>query len=145
MSLKLFKVSMDKSFINFKSNMFFLNLFMAKGELCWFFLHRSQYSWTERSWFLIGPNNIYSTALSSIIWTSTSEVNMMSRMCLENDHGWKKSWLKKKLWLEKNVLVSMCDINLMPTVDVNLMVTVHVIKTFIFYLWLMINWRQLLI
>ena len=34
----------------------------------------------------------------------------------------------------------MCDINLMPTVDVNFMSTVHVTKTFLFDLWLMVSW-----
>ena len=41
-------------------------------------------------------------------------------------------------------VTSMCDINLMPTVEVTLTSTVDVTKTFVFDLWLMVNWHQLL-
>ena len=73
---------------------------------------------------------------------------MMSRLCLENDHWQTKSWQKticveNKFWV-KLMLISMYDINLMPTVDVNLMLTVDVSKTFILDLWLMVNGYQLL-
>ena len=40
-------------------------------------------------------------------------------------------------------LMSMFNINLMPTVDVNLMLTVEVTKTLIFDLWLMVRCQLL--
>ena len=41
--------------------------------------------------------------------------------------------------------MSMCDINLMPTGDVNLTSTVDITKTFRFDLWLMVSWCQLIL
>ena len=56
---------------------------------------------------------------------------MMSEMCLENYH-WQK-YLVKIIWLKKHfywkkMLMPMCDINLIPTVDGNLMLTVDITK-----------------
>ena len=44
--------------------------------------------------------------IANILWTSTHEVNMMSRMCLENDH-WQKP-LGKHILVEKNVWLKKC-------------------------------------
>ena len=66
--------------------------------------------------------------------------------CLENDL-WQKNLgknnvVEKTFLVEKQCLMSMCDINLIPTVDVNLMSTVNVSKHFIFDLWLMVSQHQ---
>ena len=77
----------------------------------------------------------YWCQIANSIWTSTHEVNMMSRMCLEDDH-WQKHLVKTnfcwKLILAENLFMSMWNINLMATVDANLMLTVDATKTVIF-------------
>ena len=40
--------------------------------------------------------------LANIIWTSTHEVNMMSRMCLENDH-WQNNFVKTNFGWKKHL------------------------------------------
>ena len=54
---------------------------------------------------------------------------MMSRLCLENDL-WQEELVKKldlkNVFVDKYVFKSMCWIDLMPTVDVNLTSTIDV-------------------
>ena len=67
---------------------------------------------------------------------------MMLRMCLENDR-WQKQFGENKFRLTKklclNFFMAMCDINLLPTADFNLMSTVDMTKKIIFDLWLMVS------
>ena len=80
------------------------------------------------------------------IWRSTHGVNMMPRMFIENYYwqnnlekknvGWEKMLVEKKSWLRKISLMPMCGINLMTTVDVNLMLTLMLQKlSFLTYGW----------
>ena len=68
-------------------------------------------------------------------------------MYLENDHCQQN--LEKKSLVENtvslNFFMSMCNNNLKPTVDVNLILTVDVTKMFVFDLLLMVSWHQLFI
>ena len=87
------------------------------------------------------------------IWISTHEVNMMSRMCLENDY-WQKHLMKKyvgwkNILVEKNIFNFFLNVNVQHQFDINSwrqfdVDSWHHKKTFIIDLWLMIIWHQLL-
>ena len=84
--------------------------------------------------------------IANIIWTSTHEVYMMSRICVENDHwqqeisnkkcGWKKVWfiffmaiLFWQLMSQNFHFWLMADGQLMLTVDIILMSVQHLLYT----------------
>ena len=66
----------------------------------------------------------------NIVWTLTHYVNLISRMCLENNH-WKKTGEKKKGGLKNNAgwkKCCWCPCATRPKVDINLMLTVDITK-----------------
>ena len=90
------------------------------------------------------------------IWTSTHEVNMISIMCLDNDH-WQTHMVKKKVeqkiglknnlvW--KSVWLDILNINVQHQFDVNSWCQFDVDscyhKPFIVDVWLMVSGHQLL-
>ena len=58
--------------------------------------------------------------LRDFTWTSTLEVNMMSRMCLEN-YRWQNNLVKKTFWLKKPISAEkiLFDVNVQHQFDTN--------------------------
>ena len=66
--------------------------------------------------------------IANIIWTSTHKINMMPRMCQENDH-WQQNLVKNNVGWNFVYVDVQCQFN--ANSDVNLMSTVDVTKFFI--------------